>query len=108
MVQIPESSIVLKTIDGSEMTVNYKSVLTAYDSEKIQKAIIKTTKPDSQDDFLDVKRTEFEIMLTGWSLESTFNLDELKQSISSVEYTRLYETIQKVVDPKDNIKKKTN
>jgi len=100
MVQIPESSVLLKTIDGKEITVKFKSVLTAFDAEIIQKSLLDSSKADSGKTFLDVKRVELETMLTGWSLETPLNLEELKQNISLEEYVKLNDAIKSITESK--------
>lgn len=110
--EIPTKKITLKTITGENVIIEYKAILSAWDSEQIQKELLKgQTLSGKQVEPLasvifDAENKRLETLIVGWSLKEEPTPENIKKTLSAKEYDKLKKALDKLVEDEE-VKKKT-
>jgi len=110
---LPTKKIALKTITGEDVTVEYKAVLSAWDSEQIQKEILKgqtlsgkQTEPLASVIF-DAENKRLETLIVSWSLKEEPTPENIKKILPVQEYNKLKKELDRLLEEEEKVKKKT-
>ena len=110
--ELPTKKITLKTITGKDVIIEYKAVLSAWDSEQIQKEILKgqtisgkRVEPLASVIF-DAESKRLEVLIVGWSLKEEPTPENIKKTLPVEEYGKLKKELDKLTEG-EKIKKKT-